>query len=45
MTKTNAERQRQYRERKKLKGVKYLEKGRKRKKKYYQKVENLIKDE
>ena len=46
MAKTNAERQRQYRERKKAKeGLKYLEKERARQKRNYTKVKDLSKKE
>ena len=46
MAKTNAERQREYRERKKAQsGSTYLEKERKRQKKYYVKAKDLSKKE
>ena len=46
MAKTNAEKQRAYRERKKMKeGLKYIEKVRKRQRKYYTKTKELSKKE
>ena len=45
MDKTNAERQKEYRERKKLNDPKFLDKGRKRQKKYYVSVKKLSREE
>ena len=45
MTKSNAQKQREYRERKEFNDEKYLEKERRRRKKYYIPVDKLTKTE